>query len=318
MKQFTFYFMNNIMALFMVTIFILIGVAFLTLFERKILGYTHYRKGPNKISMWGLLQPFSDVMKLLTKEFFYPKKSNFNFFFIAPFIMFMLIFSMWMIYPFHTNLFKWDLSSLFILCLLSMSVYGLMMSGWSSNSHFSMLGSIRSIAQSISYEITLSISLLLNLFLMNSLNIMNTPILQKYLWMIMFMWPSSMIMMLSMLAELNRTPFDLSEGESELVSGFNIEYSSHGFAMIFMSEYTSIMFLMFLFNLMYFCNNLLIMNFYFILILFIYFIVWSRLTLPRIRYDLLMYFCWIFMLPLILILFCLYLLMKLSMELMIF
>nr|AHA52559.1 NADH dehydrogenase subunit 1 [Pambolus sp. QL-2013] len=303
MNMLNFYLMMNMLILLMMLIMIMISVAFLTLFERKILSISHYRKGPNKISLWGLLQPFSDAMKLLSKEFFYPLKSNYWYYSLSPILMFTLIFSLWMIYPFKTNLFNWSLNSLFFLCLMSMNVYSLMISGWSSNSSFSMLGAIRSISQSISYEVTLSISFLLTLLIINSLNLKYLMIMQKYIWLMMFLWPIAIILFMSMLAEINRTPFDLSEGEFELVSGFNIEYSNYGFVLIFLSEYSSIMFMMFMFNLLFFSMSKFNFMFYMSYLMFLFLTIWIRLTLPRIRYDYLMFFCWWYLLPMILIMF---------------
>nr|YP_009728671.1 NADH dehydrogenase subunit 1 [Asobara japonica]QHR84927.1 NADH dehydrogenase subunit 1 [Asobara japonica] len=308
MMQIYIYLLSNFLMLLLMLIMIMINVAFLTLFERKILSYIHYRKGPNKISFWGILQPFSDAMKLLFKEMFIVKNSNMYIYMLSPFFMFMLIMSLWMIYPFKLNLINWNFNTLYLFCLISMGVYGLMLTGWSSNSNFAMLGSIRSIAQSISYEITFSISFLLSLFLINSLNFYNIMIYQKFMWMIIFTWPFSLFLLMSMLAELNRTPFDLSEGESELVSGFNIEYSSHSFTLIFLSEYASILFMMFMFNMMNFYFNLFNMIFYLILMFWLMFIIWMRATLPRMRYDLLMFLCWMYMLPMILITFMFYML----------
>nr|YP_010411520.1 NADH dehydrogenase subunit 1 [Euurobracon yokahamae]UJJ81895.1 NADH dehydrogenase subunit 1 [Euurobracon yokahamae] len=302
--------LNNMMFLMLTLIMVLISVAFLTLFERKFLGFTHYRKGPNKISFLGFLQPFSDAMKLLTKEFFYPMKSNYYYYFMSPLIMFILIMMIWLIYPFKMNLFNWKLNTLYFLCMLSLSVYGLMLSGWSSNSSFSLLGSIRSIAQSISYEVIFSIALILCLILINSLNIYYLNFLQKYIWLIFMLWPLSMILFISILAEINRTPFDLSEGESELVSGFNTEYSSSFFVLIFLSEYASILFMSYFFNYIFFNMNLFNLIFYLNLIFFIFLIIWIRLTLPRIRYDFLMIFCWTYILPYTLILFIFLILLK--------
>nr|AHA52463.1 NADH dehydrogenase subunit 1 [Acanthormius sp. QL-2013] len=297
MKQLNFYLMNNIMIMLIMFMIMMIGVAFLTLFERKILSYMHYRKGPNKISLMGLLQPFSDAMKLLNKEFFYPYKSNYYYYMLSPLLMLILSLSMWMIYPFMTNLYNWNYNSLFFLCLMSMGVYSLMISGWASNSSFAMLGSIRSISQSISYEVTFAISFLVSLMMINSLNIMKLMIYQKYLYFMFMLWPVSTIMIMSMLAEINRTPFDLSEGESELVSGFNIEYSNYGFTLIFLSEYSNIMLLMFLFDLMYLNFNMFNLMFYLNLLMLFSLIIWLRATMTRIRYDLLMYFGEIYMLP---------------------
>nr|YP_003734792.1 NADH dehydrogenase subunit 1 [Spathius agrili]ACJ06266.1 NADH dehydrogenase subunit 1 [Spathius agrili] len=315
MKQLEFYLFCNLIMLFLMLLVVMVSVAFLTLLERKILSYSHYRKGPNKVGVWGMFQPFSDAMKLLTKEFFLPKKSNYYFYILSPMIMFTLTMSMWLIYPFFYNLINLPMNSLFFLCLVSMGVYGLMISGWSSNSSFSMIGAIRSIAQSISYEVTFAISLLLTLILCNSMNLLTLNYFQKYFWLIIFMWPSSMILFISMLAEINRTPFDLSEGESELVSGFNIEYSSGGFVLIFLAEYSSILFMMFLFMILFINMNYMQMYFYVLYLMFLYLIIWIRVSLPRIRYDYLMYMCWFYLLPYTLIMFSVYLFFKFFMNL---
>nr|YP_010350256.1 NADH dehydrogenase subunit 1 [Virgulibracon endoxylaphagus]UOK09636.1 NADH dehydrogenase subunit 1 [Virgulibracon endoxylaphagus] len=294
---------SNLILLVLTLIIVLISVAYLTLFERKILSSIHYRKGPNKVGFIGLMQPFSDALKLISKEYFYPVKSNYYYYFISPMLMFFLIMSLWLLYPFYNNLLSWYLSGLYLLSIMSMGVYGLMISGWSSNSSFSMIGAIRAIAQSISYEVIFSICMLLCFFFIDSLNMYFLKNMQKYIYNLFFFWPSSLIMMISMLAEINRTPFDLVEGESELVSGFNVEYSSGGFILIFLSEYSSILFMMFLFNLMYLNSNLWGIMFYINLVILVYFVIWIRLTLPRIRYDFLMIYCWFMFLPMILILF---------------
>nr|WLE67926.1 NADH dehydrogenase subunit 1 [Aphidius gifuensis] len=309
MMQIMIYMLNIMIMFFLVLINILISVAFLTLFERKILAYFHYRKGPNKVSFMGLMQPFSDAFKLLSKEFFYPMKSNFYFYLFAPMLMFILILSLWIIYPFMTNSINMKFNLMFFLSLLSMGVYGLMMSGWSSNNSFSMIGSLRSIAQSISYEVTLSISLLLILMMINNINLNYLYNYQKYLYIFILFLPLMIMMFISMLAEINRTPFDLSEGESELVSGFNIEYSNSKFILIFLAEYTSIIFMMFIFVMVFFNNNFMNILMYLVTIMLIFLIVWIRITLPRTRYDNLMYFCWYYKLPLILVMFMMYLIM---------
>nr|AHA52547.1 NADH dehydrogenase subunit 1 [Ichneutes sp. QL-2013] len=303
MKQISIYFINSMIMLILVIIMKMISVAFLTLFERKIMGLFHYRKGPNKISVSGLLQPFSDAMKLMTKEFFYPMKSNFYLYLLSPMLMFLLIMMLWLLYPFYTNLVNFNLSTLFLLSIMSITVYSIMMSGWSSNSNLTLIGSIRSMAQSISYEVIFSINLLIFLMINNSMNFFSLKLIQYYMWMFMLCIPLSLILFLSLIAEINRTPFDLSEGESELVSGFNTEYSNSPFTLIFLAEYASLLFMMFLFNFLYLYNNLMNILFYLILMLLIFLITWIRMTFPRIRYDKLMYMCWFYFLPSILIFF---------------
>lgn len=187
-----------------------------------------------------------------------------------------------------------------------MGVYGLIISGWSSNSTFSIIGGIRSVAQSISYEVIFSISFLLRLFLINSLNLNFLIKLQKYVFIFILLWPIRIILIISILAEINRTPFDLSEGESELVSGFNIEYRRGTFVLIFLSEYASIIFIIYLYVILFFNNRLFRLIFYLLFIIILFLIIWIRCTLPRIRYDYLIYICWIYFLPIILIIFIYY------------
>nr|AHA52523.1 NADH dehydrogenase subunit 1 [Eumacrocentrus sp. QL-2013] len=306
MSQIKIYLLSSLIMLILVMIMIMISIAFLTLFERKIMGYYHNRKGPNKIGISGLIQPFSDALKLLFKEFFYPLKSNFMFYFISPMIMLILSLSLWLIYPFFSNLLMFNLNILFFLSIISMGVYGLMISGWSSNSMFSMIGSIRSIAQSISYEIILSISILIILMIINTFNLNIMIMYNKYIWLSFLFFPIMLILLISMLAEINRTPFDLAEGESELVSGFNIEYSSGKFILIFLSEYSNLMFMMFLLNLMFFYCKLIYLQFYINILILIFFITWIRMTYPRIRYDKMMFICGFYFLPFILINYILY------------
>nr|YP_010600868.1 NADH dehydrogenase subunit 1 [Binodoxys communis]WAL07399.1 NADH dehydrogenase subunit 1 [Binodoxys communis] len=312
--QMMIYLMNISFMMLLVLVNILIAVAFLTLFERKILGYFHYRKGPNKVGFIGILQPFSDALKLMSKEFFYPLKSNFYFYLMSPMLMFLLILSLWLIYPFITNSSNMNFNFMFFLCMLSMGVYGLMISGWSSNNSFSMIGALRSIAQSISYEVTLSISMLIILMMINNINLNYLTMYQKYLMLFMMFSPPASMLFISMLAEINRTPFDLTEGESELVSGFNVEYSNSKFVLIFLAEYASIIFMMFIFTMMFLSMNIKLM-FYLTILFLVFLIIWIRITLPRIRYDNLMYFCWFYMLPTILILFIMYMIyMKYPLE----
>nr|AHA52487.1 NADH dehydrogenase subunit 1 [Capitonius sp. QL-2013] len=318
MMQIYIYMISTLIMLILVIIMNMISVAFLTLFERKIMGLFHYRKGPNKISFIGFFQPFSDAMKLLSKELFFPLKSNMYMYIISPMFMFFLTMSMWMIYPFMSNLLTFKLNLLYFISLMSMGVFSLMIMGWSSNSMFSMIGSIRSIAQSISYEVTFSLSLLIMMMIMNSLNLMKLIPYSKYIFLLFTFFPSMLILITSILAEINRTPFDLTEGESELVSGFNIEYGSSKFTLIFLAEYSSILFMMLIFNFIYINTNLMNFLFYFMIMIMFFMITWIRMTFPRIRYDKLMYFCWFFLLPFSLINFLLYMMfMKFPLDLMI-
>nr|UZT67437.1 NADH dehydrogenase subunit 1 [Melanips sp. ZJUH 20220003] len=278
----------------------LMSLAFLTLLERKILGYVQLRKGPNKPSFLGLLQPFSDAIKLFNKEWFLNKNLNYLFYMISPILSMMIMLMLWMIMPFYYNLFYLDLSMLIFLCFLSMGVYMMMMSGWSSNSMYSMLGSIRSIAQSISYEVSLILIILSNLLLIESFNMFNFMIYQTKLSFMFYLYPIMLMFMVSIIAELNRTPFDLSEGESELVSGFNTEYMASGFALIFMSEYGMIMLMSLLFILFYWSSMNFKLIFFIKAMLIMNLIILFRGSFPRYRYDMLMMLTWKSFLPIIL------------------
>nr|QVM79256.1 NADH dehydrogenase subunit 1 [Stenocorus meridianus] len=276
---------------------VLLSVAFLTLLERKILGYIQIRKGPNKVGFSGLLQPFSDAMKLFTKEQTFPYMSNLNLYYFTPSMNLMLSLFLWMCMPFFSMNFSFDLSILFFLSVSSLSVYTIMLAGWSSNSNYSLLGSLRSVAQTISYEVSLALILMSFLFLILSFNLMDMMKYQEYIWFFFLMMPLCLMWLVSSLAETNRTPFDFAEGESELVSGFNVEYSSGGFAMIFMAEYASILFMSMLSVMLFFGANFNNLDFFIKLSLLGFFWVWVRGTLPRFRYDKLMYLAWKSYLP---------------------
>nr|QWB85895.1 NADH dehydrogenase subunit 1 [Sachalinobia koltzei] len=276
---------------------VLVGVAFLTLLERKVLGYIQIRKGPNKVGYLGLVQPFSDAIKLFSKEQTYPFMSNFNLYYFSPSMNLFLSLFLWMCMPFFSMNFSFNLSFLFFLSISSLSVYTIMLAGWSSNSNYSLLGSLRAVAQTISYEVSLLMILLSFLFLILSLNILDMMKYQEYIWLIFFLLPLCFMWLVSSLAETNRTPFDFAEGESELVSGFNVEYSSGGFAMIFLAEYASILF-MSMMCVMLFLGGDLINWFFFMKLSFLsFFWIWVRGTLPRFRYDKLMYLAWKSYLP---------------------
>nr|ARO35466.1 NADH dehydrogenase subunit 1 [Photinus pyralis] len=276
---------------------ILVGVAFLTLFERKVLGYVQIRKGPNKVGFTGIIQPFSDAIKLFSKEQIFPAMSNYLMYYFSPIFSLFLSLFLWLCLPFLTIFLNFSLGFMFFLCVSSLGVYTIMIAGWSSNSNYAMLGGLRCVAQTISYEVSLFLILLSFLVLIGSLSIFDMLIYQFNIWFIFMSIPLSMMWFVSSLAETNRTPFDFAEGESELVSGFNVEYSSGGFALIFMSEYSSILFMSSLF--VYVFLGGLFNNFiYFLFVLFIAFLfVWTRGTLPRFRYDKLMYLTWKGFLP---------------------
>nr|CAH59778.1 NADH dehydrogenase subunit 1 [Theresimima ampellophaga] len=293
--------MNDfIMILFGVLILIigvLIGVAFLTLLERKVLGYIQIRKGPNKVGLMGILQPFSDAVKLFSKEQIYPKFSNYMSYYFSPVIGFLLSLMIWMLIPYYFNMISFNLGMLFFFCCVSLGVYTVMVAGWSSNSNYSLLGGLRAVAQTISYEVSLALIMMSSIMLIMDFNLMKFNMYQDLIWFIFLMFPISLSWLSSSLAETNRTPFDFSEGESELVSGFNIEYSSGGFALIFLAEYSSILFMSMFFSLMYLGGYNLSILFYLKLSLISFMFIWVRGTLPRYRYDKLMYLAWKSYLP---------------------
>nr|WVD73160.1 NADH dehydrogenase subunit 1 [Monolepta cavipennis] len=276
---------------------VLVSVAFLTLLERKVLGYIQIRKGPNKVGFLGLIQPFSDAIKLFTKEQTYPFMSNFNLYYFSPIMNLFLALLLWMCMPFFSVNISFNLSMLFFLAISSLSVYTIMLAGWSSNSNYSLLGSLRSVAQTISYEVSLALILMSYLFLIMSLKMIDFIKYQEYIWFIFLMFPLCLMWLVSSLAETNRTPFDFAEGESELVSGFNVEYSSGGFAMIFLAEYGNILFMSMLCCMLFLGGNLLSYMFFFKLGFVSFFWLWVRGTLPRYRYDKLMYLAWKSYLP---------------------
>nr|YP_010507421.1 NADH dehydrogenase subunit 1 [Myathropa semenovi]UXG19041.1 NADH dehydrogenase subunit 1 [Myathropa semenovi]WKU83985.1 NADH dehydrogenase subunit 1 [Mallota florea] len=281
----------------MLIICVLVSVAFLTLLERKVLGYIQIRKGPNKVGLMGIPQPFCDAIKLFTKEQTYPLLSNYISYYFSPVFSLFLSLLLWMCMPFFIKLFSFNLGLLFFMCCTSLGVYTVMIAGWSSNSNYALLGSLRSVAQTISYEVSLALILLSFIFLINNYNMLSFYYYQKYLWFFFMLYPLVFIWLTISLAETNRTPFDFAEGESELVSGFNVEYSSGGFALIFLSEYASILFMSMLFSLIFLGGDVFNFMFYFKLMFISFMFIWVRGTLPRFRYDKLMYLAWKGFLP---------------------
>nr|YP_010936705.1 NADH dehydrogenase subunit 1 [Tzotzilthelphusa villarosalensis]WKW91701.1 NADH dehydrogenase subunit 1 [Tzotzilthelphusa villarosalensis] len=276
---------------------VLVGVAFITLLERKVLGYIQIRKGPNKVGYMGILQPFSDAVKLFTKEQTEPNMSNFLVYYISPVFSLFISLLVWIVMPYEFGLVNFNMSVLFFLCCLSVSVYSIMIAGWSSNCKYSLLGSLRAVAQTISYEVSLALILLSFIMLVGGFSLCLFSKYQSYIWFITLSVPLGMIWFSSCLAETNRTPFDFSEGESELVSGFNTEYSSGGFALIFMAEYSSILFMSVLFVIIFLGSSPCSVLFYIKSMMIAFMFIWVRGTLPRLRYDKLMYLAWKSFLP---------------------
>nr|YP_010463408.1 NADH dehydrogenase subunit 1 [Cryptoperla kawasawai]UUK29384.1 NADH dehydrogenase subunit 1 [Cryptoperla kawasawai] len=277
---------------------VLVGVAFLTLMERKVLGYIQIRKGPNKVGIAGIPQPFCDAIKLFTKEQTYPVSSNYLPYYFSPIFSLFLSLLVWMVVPYVTGVYSFSLGLLFFLCCTSLGVYTVMIAGWSSNSNYALLGGLRGVAQTISYEVSLALILLSFVFLVGSYCLLDFYKFQESIWFLLLSFPLALSWFASCLAETNRTPFDFAEGESELVSGFNVEYSSGGFALIFLAEYASILFMSMLFVVIFLGCNIYSLVFFIKLTMISFLFIWVRGTLPRYRYDKLMYLAWKSFLPL--------------------
>lgn len=276
----------------LMSIFSLISVAFVTLFERRILGYMQLRKGPDKVGYMGVFQPFSDALKLFTREQNFILKSNYYLFLVSPFIAIILRLVVWYIFPYYYNLISWFYRILFMFIVMRINVYPVIICGWSSNSCFSILGCIRSIAQSISYEVSFFLMVYCLFFFSGSCRIIDFLFIQLDLWVLVYIFPLFIIVFITFLAELNRTPFDFSEGESELVSGFNIEYGGYGFAFLFLSEYLNIVFCRIFLSVVFLGGISRGVGIYLKIGGIILIIIGVRGCLPRYRYDKLINLCW--------------------------
>nr|YP_010000378.1 NADH dehydrogenase subunit 1 [Sitta europaea]QOD96251.1 NADH dehydrogenase subunit 1 [Sitta europaea] len=284
---------------------ILIAVAFLTLVERKILSYMQGRKGPNIVGPFGLLQPLADGVKLFIKEPIRPSTSSPILFIVTPMLALLLAISIWTPLPLPFSLADLNLGLLFLLAMSSLAVYSILWSGWASNSKYALIGALRAVAQTISYEVTLAIILLSIILLTGGYTLNTLAVAQEPLYLIFPCWPLAMMWYVSTLAETNRAPFDLTEGESELVSGFNVEYAAGPFALFFLAEYANIMFMNTLTAILFFnpstlnppqelypmilATKTLLLSAGFL---------WIRASYPRFRYDQLMHLLWKNFLPL--------------------
>nr|UPU97532.1 NADH dehydrogenase subunit 1 [Sicista betulina] len=284
---------------------ILIAMAFLTLVERKILGYMQLRKGPNVVGPYGILQPFSDAMKLFIKEPLRPGTASTSLYILAPALALTLALTLWIPLPIPHALLNLNLGVLFILAISSLAVYSILWSGWASNSKYALIGALRAVAQSISYEVTLAIILMSVLLVNGSYTLSTLFITQEYTWMIIPSWPLFMMWFISTLAETNRAPFDLTEGESELVSGYNVEYAAGPFALFFMAEYMNIIFMNALTTIIFLGSiqnplntELYPLEFALKTLTLSSVFLWIRASYPRFRYDQLMHLLWKNFLPL--------------------
>nr|WDE82139.1 NADH dehydrogenase subunit 1 [Sphyrapicus varius]WDE82140.1 NADH dehydrogenase subunit 1 [Sphyrapicus varius]WDE82141.1 NADH dehydrogenase subunit 1 [Sphyrapicus varius]WDE82142.1 NADH dehydrogenase subunit 1 [Sphyrapicus varius]WDE82143.1 NADH dehydrogenase subunit 1 [Sphyrapicus varius] len=284
---------------------ILIAVAFLTLVERKILSYMQARKGPNIVGPFGLLQPLADGVKLFIKEPIRPSTSSPLLFLLTPTLALLLALTIWIPLPLPFSMADLNLGLLFLLAMSSLAVYSILWSGWASNSKYALIGALRAVAQTISYEVTLAIILLSTIVLSGNYTLTTLATTQEPLYLIFSSWPLAMMWYISTLAETNRAPFDLTEGESELVSGFNVEYAAGPFALFFLAEYANIMMMNTLTTILFLNPSWLnppselfpIILASKILLLSSGFL-WIRASYPRFRYDQLMHLLWKNFLPL--------------------
>lgn len=298
---------------------VLLAVAFFTLVERKVLGYIQLRKGPNVVGPYGLLQPIADGVKLFIKEPVRPSTSSPLLFIAAPLLALALALTLWAPMTLPHPLIDLNLSILFILALSSLAVYTILGSGWASNSKYALIGALRAVAQTISYEVSLGLIILSTIILTGGFTLFMFTIAQETIWLVVPTWPLAAIWFTSTLAETNRAPFDLTEGESELVSGFNVEYAGGPFALFFLAEYSNILLINTLSACLFFgtthFSNLselssisLITKTAILSALFL----WTRASYPRFRYDQLIHLLWKSYLPLSLALIIWYLALTIS------
>ena len=290
---------------------LLIAVAYLTLMERRVIGYIQMRRGPNVVGPFGMLQPFADALKLLTKETIIPSRSNRFLFLFAPMLTLILSLVAWAVIPFDDG---WVLSDinvgvLYLFAISSLGVYGIIVAGWASNSRYAFLGALRSAAQMVSYEVSIGLVIITVLLCVGSLNLSEIVRAQETVWFAIPLFPMFVVFFISALAETNRLPFDLPEAEAELVSGYNVEYSSMPFALFFLGEYAN-MILMSGMTTILFLGGWLppfdiaplnwvpgVVWFLIKIFLLLFTFIWIRGTFPRYRYDQLMRLGWKVFLP---------------------
>ena len=313
-----FYILNTVVSILTVVIPLFLIVAYVTYSERKIIGFMQSRMGPTRVGPSGLLQPIADVLKLVSKEIIIPTNANKAIFLTAPMLMLVPSLLVWSVIPLSEFFIISNINAglLFILALTSLSVYGVILAGWASNSKYAFLGSMRSAAQIIAYEIAMGFALVGVLMLSGSLNL-QTIIMQQsgsiFSWYWIPLFPLFLIYFIAGVAETNRAPFDVSEGESEIVAGFHVEYSGMAFAMFFLAEYMNLILISILTSIMFFGGWLspfqgTFLDSYFAFIpgfvwlslktiFFVFVFLWLRATLPRYRYDQIMRLGWKVFLP---------------------
>jgi NADH-quinone oxidoreductase subunit H len=290
---------------------LLLGVAYLTYFERKVMGAIQLRKGPNTVGPFGLWQPFADAIKMLLKETVFPAGADRVLFILAPMITFGLAIVAWAVIPVnnHWAIANINVGVLYLFAISSLGVYGVIIAGWASNSKYAFLGALRSAAQMVSYEVSMGFVIVTVLVCVGSLNLNDIVLAQKHIWYAIPLFPLFVIFFISGLAETNRAPFDLAEGESEIVAGFFVEYSAMSFALFFLGEYANMILISGMTTTLFlggwlspipFAPFTLIPGvFWFLLkiLICLFVFVWVRATLPRLRYDQLMALGWKVFLP---------------------
>nr|YP_004465076.1 NADH dehydrogenase subunit 1 [Cabdio morar]BAK22991.1 NADH dehydrogenase subunit 1 [Cabdio morar] len=288
---------------------VLLAVAFLTLIERKVLGYMQHRKGPNVVGPYGLLQPIADGVKLFIKEPIRPSSSSPLLFLAAPVLALTLAMVLWAPMPMPSPMANINLGMLFVLAMSSLMVYSILGSGWASNSKYALIGALRAVAQTISYEVSLGLILLSTIIISGNYTLQTFNTAQEHIWLILPAWPLAIMWYISTLAETNRPPFDLTEGESELVSGFNVEYAGGPFALFFLAEYANILLMNTLSTILFLgashapaIAELATANIMTKAALLSMVFLWVRASYPRFRYDQLMHLIWKSFLPITLVL----------------
>jgi NADH-quinone oxidoreductase subunit H len=301
-----------LLQILVVVVPLLIAVAYFTWFERKVMAAMHLRMGPNVVGPWGLLQPFADAVKMFVKETILPTSANKIVFLIAPILTFVLALVAWAVIPFGEGLVVSDLNVgiLYLFAISSLGVYGIIMAGWASNSRYAFLGALRSAAQMVSYEVSIGFVMITVLMVVGSLNLSDIVMAQQKIWFVIPLLPMAVVFFISALAETNRVPFDLPEAESELVAGYQVEYSAMTFGLLFMGENMNLI-LMSGLTVILFLGGWLppfdIAPFTWIpgpiwfiakIVVMLFVFVWIRATFPRYRYDQLMRLGWKVFLPL--------------------